>query len=76
MPHIGFLHARVRAQIGEAALDEALALHQHDDVIAQRGDQAHIVLDDEERDAARPEREDVLAERSIDVSYERFAAGA
>src|ERR1043165_3526335 len=34
MPHVGFLHARIGAQIGEAPLREGLALYQHHDVIA------------------------------------------
>ena len=62
MPHIGFLHARIGAQIGEAPFGEAFALHQHHDVIAQRRDQAHVVLDDQEGDAARLQRQNVLAE--------------
>ena len=64
MPHIGFLHARIAAQIREAALSEGLALHQHHDVIAQCRDQPHVVLDDQKRDTARLQRQNVLAELS------------
>jgi glutathione S-transferase len=59
VPHIGFLHAAVGAQFREASLGKRAALHQHHDVVAELGHQPHVVLDDQEGDAARLEREDV-----------------
>ena len=45
--------ARVGTDLGGAALDQKPALGHHQDRIAEAHDEVHIVLDDEEGDAAR-----------------------
>src|ERR1700733_5951614 len=71
MPHVGFLNAGVGPQVGEVSFGEALALGQYDDMVAELGNQTHVVLDDEERETARPQGEDMLhkapRERWIDA---------